>query len=445
MAKKQQKDYFGDVNDHSGSMHNLAEAAMKDYNAYIQNTKESANKYEHDIVVSVVGVGYPRGDQVTRQVVISNPHVLKPLTDWPTNGGTPLYDGIGNIIELHENLPDANEEHVSFLIRITTDGQEIDSVRYTKSSLRSKIQAKMKTGRWTFVARVPRGCRQSMLDLGIPSENVQEWDTTIEGLERATQIDTVATTSYVAARSAGAQSSNTFYTSTANVDESKLLEVNPKEFSLYVVPDYSNGIQVRDFILERRTEFLVGAVYYQLSKSEARVSPNAEILLREVATGKVFEGPEVRKMLGLDTLNNARVHPNHGGGKYDVFIQSSSLNRKLVAPWGVIYRPSKGRPVTQADIDKYLGPKAAAAPAAPAVVQLPTAPATGRPTPSPAKTTVKPVAPPPNTVNGRQVLTYSSRDVARKIAKAVGQSVQDRDALGIVAAHLTQRWFIYAN
>lgn len=448
---KQQKDYIIYVNDHSGSMSRLASAAMKDYNANITATKDAASKYEHDTVVSVIGVGYPRDNDVTRQVVVSNPHVLKPVTDWPVKGGTPLWDGIAAAIELAKSLPDINESHVSVLIQVTTDGQEEHSTKFSRWSggterLRELIAEVTATGRYTFVFRVPKGGRSRIEPLGVPYDNIQEWETTVEGMAKSTAVQAAATTTYFAARSAGARSSNTFYTDTSAVNKSKLKEVDPKEFSLYVVPDYSNGIAVRDFILERRTEFLVGAVYYQLSKSEARVSPSAEILLREVATGKVYEGAEVRKMLGLDTFNNARVHPNHGGGKYDVFIQSSSLNRKLVGNHGVIYRPSKGRPVTQADIDKYLGPKAkAAAPAAPPVVQLPSAPATGRPTPSPAAAPKKAVTGP--TIQGRPVKFFDKRDDAREYARvnnlpkgSVGDAYKLYPASTVAD---DARWFVY--
>ena len=47
------KNYIGFVNDHSGSMWCLAEAAIKDYNANIKAIKDAATKEMLDIVVSV--------------------------------------------------------------------------------------------------------------------------------------------------------------------------------------------------------------------------------------------------------------------------------------------------------------------------------------------------------------------------------------------------------
>lgn len=145
------KNYIGFVNDHSGSMHSLTQAAIKDYNANINGTRDGANAEMLDTVVSVVAIG----GTVNRQVTISNPHVLRPITTWRASGGTPLFTGLLDIIEMHEKLPDADKEDVSFLIMATTDGEATDT--YKRDALRAKIADKLRTGRWTFVFRVPRG------------------------------------------------------------------------------------------------------------------------------------------------------------------------------------------------------------------------------------------------------------------------------------------------
>lgn len=404
------KNYVTYVNDHSGSMQNIARAAAQDYNANIAATKNAASTEMLDTVVSVFGVGMGGGvNQVLRQVTISNPHVLKPITDWPCPGGTPLFDGIGMAIEFNESLPDAQDPNVSFLIQITSDGQEMHSHtkwrdRYT---LGAKIAEMQRTGRWTFVARIPRGCRHYLDGLNIPAGNIVEWDTTAEGMAKATAQTTAAMTSFYAARSKGATSSNVFYTNTSAVDTSKLVDIQSKT-SLYVVPSHQDGVMVRDFILGKRTEYLIGAAFYQLVKTEPRVQPNKLILIRDKKTGAVYAGTEARTMLGLDTFNNARVHPNHGNGNYDIFIQSESVNRKLPANSGVLYWAEKGRPVTAEDM-KYLLPKTNAAPAVPQMMQ---APATGRPTPSPI---AKPLA----------GAMYNSREEARRVARSTGKSVKD--------------------
>lgn len=436
------KIYTGYVNDHSGSMADVAEAAAEDFNAKIAAVKDAASREQLNSIVSVVGIGLDNretGKQVKRQLVVSNPHVLKPLTRWPCPGGTPLYDGIGDIIELHESLPDYADPQVSILIEITTDGQEQHSTTKWRSQnlLKNKIEELQKTGRWTFAARVPPGHASSMREIGIPSGNIYEWNITKEGMAEATVRTQAATNTFYKSKAAGVNSTNVFYTNTQAVDTSKLVNIKDKT-SLYVVDKSQNGGMIKDFILTKRMEYLVGAAFYQLTKTEARVAPTKLILIRDRKTGDVYAGNEARTMIGLDTLNNARLHPNHGNGNYDIFIQSESVNRKLVAGTGVLYWAEKGRPMTEEDL-KYLKPKTVAAPAVPQLVQ---APASGKPTPSPvvAKKASVYLAHPFATVN-QQVQSFVSREEARSYARKHGKSVKDAQAL-CVPWPGGKRWFV---
>ena len=403
-----QKNYVGFVNDHSGSMRLLASAAIKDYNANIDAVKHAANTEMLDTVVSVVGVGFPSDYQVTRQVQISNPHVLKPVTTWPTNGGTPLYDGIGNMIELLRSLPDANNPDVSFLVMITTDGEEMHSTKYNRDSLRRLIEEVSQTGRWTFAIRVPRGANTSLIsNIGIPAGNIQQWDTSVAGLEKSTQVQAQAVTQYYAARSAGLKSSSAFYADASQVNVQALADISNK-VSLYVVPQQDTGIEIRDFVLTKRMQYLKGAAFYQLTKTEARVQPTKLIVVRDRTNGKIYSGKDARKMIGLPDNQNARLHPGDHKN-FDIFIQSTSVNRKLVGGTGVIYWEEIGVPFTDADL-AYLQPK----PAVPAVIQLPAVPVTNRPTPSPI---------PKQVAQARK--TFVTREKARQYARLNGGTLQD--------------------
>lgn len=403
------KNYIGFVNDHSGSMRALAPAAIKDYNANIDAVKHAANTEMLDTVVSVVGVGFPRDYMVTRQVQISNPHVLKPVTAWPTDGGTPLYDGIGNMIALLRSLPDANNPDVSFLVMITTDGEEMHSSRYNRDTLRRLIEEVSQTGRWTFAIRVPRNANTSMIsNIGIPAGNIQQWDTSAAGLEKSTQVQAQAVTQYYAARSSGLKSSSAFYADASQVNVSALVDISNK-VSLYVVDPAKSGIEIRDFILTKRQVYLKGSAFYQLTKTEPRVQHDKLIVIRDRATGKVYSGSDARKMIGLPANQNARLHPGDHKN-YDIFIQSSSVNRKLVGGTGVLYWEEIGKPFTEADL-AYLKPK----PVQPAVVQLPAVPVSTRPTPSPVA--AKALAP--------QRKFFATRNLARAHARAYGGTVKD--------------------
>lgn len=399
------KNYIGFVNDHSGSMQNLAKAAIVDYNATITAVKDAATREMLDTVVSVIGLGLGAG--VQRQVVISNPHVLKPVTSWPTPGGTPLYDAVGDMIELFKSLPDYNNPNVSFLVMTTTDGEELSSRKYNLQMLSREIAELQATGRWTFVFRVPNGYARTIYPLGVPRENIQEWGTTTQGMAESTAATTKAMDTFFTARASGVKSSSVFYANAATVNVNSLKDIS-KDVSLYVVPDADSGIQIRDFILRHRMEYLKGAAFYQLTKTEPRVSHTKMIAIRDRNTGKIYAGKEARDMIGLPNDRNARLHPGDHGN-YDLFIQSESVNRKLVGGTGVLYWKDIGVPFTEADL-AYLKPKADAG-----VVQLPVVAPTNKPTPSPLKPTPKA----PITVY------YASRENARQAARQYNKSVKD--------------------
>lgn len=415
------KQYIGFVNDHSGSMAGVrARAAIGDYNVTIGAVKDAASREMLDTIVSVVAIGIGKNEKgydgygTTRQVVVSNPHVLKPITAWPTPGGTPLYDGVGDMIELFKSLPDYNNPDVSFLVMTTTDGEEGHSSKYTASSLSQEIAKLSATGRWTFVFRVPKGNRREITGrLGVSADNVQEWETTAEGMAKSTAATTQAINTFYASRSAGKTSSTVFYANAAAVDTSALVDITSK-VSLYVVPNEFNGREIRDFILTKRMQYLKGAAFYQLTKTEPRVSHTKLILIRERALpNRIFAGKDARAMIGLPTDRNARLHP--GDHKdFDIFIQSESVNRKLVATTGVVYWEEKGVAFTQEELDKFNG---VAKPVAGPVV-LPAVAPTNKPTPSPLKPTPKAPA--------VTVYTFDSREQARKFARSNGKSVKDK-------------------
>ena len=434
------KNYIGFVNDHSGSMSKHARAAIADYNTNINAVKDAATREMLDTVVSVVGVGIGNSGYGTeRQVVISNPHVLKPIKDWQTNGGTPLYDGIADMINLFKGLPDANKEDVSFLVMVTSDGEEAHSRQYSETSLAQLIKEVSSTGRWTFVLRVPVNANMGRIQsLGIPLDNIQKWDTSsAAGISASTAQTTAAMDGYFAARSTGVRGSSAFYADAAKVDISALVDVT-KETSLYVVQPDQMGIEIRDFILKHRMEYLKGSAFYQLTKTESRVSHTKLIAIRARNTGKIFAGNDARKMIGLPTDRNARLHPGDHG-QYDIFIQSESVNRKLVAGTGVLYWAKIGKPFTEADL-AYLQPKAAVAPGP---VVLPAVTATNKPTKSPIPVQRRPVGP---HVNGKPARFFQTRELARDHARTVKkkmEDVKDRTVTSVEGVPAGQRWFVY--
>ena len=417
------KNYILFLNDHSGSMSGLTSAAARDYNATIKAIKDAATAEMLDTVVFVTEVGVG-GAGFQHAVVASNPHVLREKTKWIASGGTPMNRALESAIEVMHRMPDIAKEDVSVLVMITSDGDFTDVASPALLELMKKLQA---TGRWTFVARLPAIYRKDKVAaLNIPQDNILSWETTSKGMEAASVKTQAAVSSYFTARSAGLKSSSSFYADASKVDITSLTDIS-KKVSLYVVPAEANGIEIRDFVLTKRMEYLKGSAFYQLTKTEAKVGHQKQILVRDRASGKVFAGAEARQMIGLPTDRNARLHPGDHKN-FDLFIQSESVNRKLVGGTGLLYWAEIGVPFTATDL-AYLQPKAptAAAPAAPAVVQLPAVPVSTTPTKSPI-----PVTP--------QFVYFETREEARIFAANV--DVRQSDILRNPTGPKGKKWSI---
>lgn len=349
MTQPQFKNYIGFSRDHSGSMSHIARHAARDYNNSIASIREAAETNNQDTIVSVVECGYGHTNQVRRVITNSNVSTLQPITEsaYSANGrGTPLWDSVGELIEMFEAVPDADDKNVSFLIMVTTDGAENASRKYSAQSIAAKIHQLQATDRWTFVFRVPRGDARDLARKGIPEGNIQEWDQTQRGVETATARDKEAFNNYFSARATGQTATKKFYTDLSNVssaDVAVALTDVSSEVQIWPVGPADHDADIRNFVESRLngSAMLKGAGFYQLTKTEPEVQDHKKILIRDRTTHGVYFGTAARQMLGLPGYGTVRVTPgNHGN--FDIFIQSTSVNRKLKSGTSLVYWPDVG-------------------------------------------------------------------------------------------------------
>lgn len=343
------KNYIGISRDHSGSMRALARPAARDYNDNIAVIAENADQFGIDSIVSVVECGHGNTATVKRVVVNSSAKALKPIgeRDYICDGpGTPLFDSVGDLIDLFESVPDADDPNVSFMVMAVTDGYENASRKWTANRLRDKIAQLQRTDRWTFVFRVPKGhARNLQRSFGIHEGNILEWDQTQRGVEVAQQRTREAFTQYYTDRSQGKTSTTRFYADLANVAPAQVeavLENVSSEVSLWPVT-VKDELELRRFVEKRTTPapLLKGGAFYQLSKAED-VQPRKLIAIRDRVSKAIYAGPAARQLLSLPTTHEVKLSPGNTG-HYDVFIQSTSVNRKLVPGTEVLYWPKVGQ------------------------------------------------------------------------------------------------------
>jgi hypothetical protein len=94
-------------------------------------------------------------------------------------------------------------------------------------------------------------------------------------------------------------------------------------------------VVISDFVNSQGISFKKGRGFYQLTKSEKVQSYKEIILINKF--GEIFNGSQVRKMLGLNEHSEGRLSSNNLLDDYKIFIQSTSFNRKLQANTMFLY------------------------------------------------------------------------------------------------------------
>jgi hypothetical protein len=113
-----------------------------------------------------------------------------------------------------------------------------------------------------------------------------------------------------------------------------LAAVMPGRFQVLEV---DKDATIRDFVEDNGAVFKKGRGFYQFTKTE-NVQASKEVVLVDKKTGDMYSGDKAREMLGAPPGVAVRVRPGEGDLKgYDAFIQSTSVNRRLVGGTKFLY------------------------------------------------------------------------------------------------------------
>lgn len=244
-------------------------------------------------------------------------------------GMTALVDAAVKSQEDLETTSQLYGDH-AFLTFILTDGAENNSKtsRYAAQAYLASLPEN-----WTVAYLVPdrQGSHYVQQFLGASEGNVALWDTaTSAGLVDAVSTIRTATDTFMSNRTRGVRGSrNVFSTGVEAVNKQTVrAALDPLDKSKYSLYDVTGDTRIDDFVKRQRGSYNVGKGYYQLTKTED-IQPQKNIIVVEKATGKAFYGAEARHLIGLPDGQRARVKPD-ANPLYDIFVQSTSLNRKLL-------------------------------------------------------------------------------------------------------------------
>ena len=307
--------YIAIIRDHSASMAGIAKGAMDDYNLTIQGIKDSQREGDLTFITVVeCGVGHLAENRFAEiGVLVEN---VRPITSYSTSGsGTPLLDAVGNAITNYENR----------------------SKFFNTRTISEQIRSRQATDRWTFVFRGPKGSTKTFRDLGVAEGNIMEWEQTTADLARSTVVTTQGISNYFVARSAGKTSSTAFFAN-INVPKEQVKAAVADTTSNFYLLNVDYDSRIDDLVTSKFGSYQVGRGFYQLTKLEKAVQDYKEIALLDKTTRKIYSGTgNVRSLLGLPTYGSVKLVPGDHKN-YDIFIQSTSVNRKLIGGTKMLYK-----------------------------------------------------------------------------------------------------------
>lgn len=329
--------------DHSASMEAVAEAAKTDFNNLIDSIRAQSGIGQNiGIFIEEFGNGQSPGYRCSTKN--APPGQVNHLQSYDSVGMTPLFDAVMQLLHEMNSVPNADDSETAFLVMVLTDGQNNQGM-YNARDVARKIKELQATDRWTITFRTPIGGKRTLTQLGIPEDNILEWEAgdAIE-LERSAVATASAVSGYLAQRTQGVTASRTFYhtpdtsrLTTANVTAS-MTDVTDKIKEFFLVQAAEDGMKIQDFCLLKNGRFRLGEGFYELVKKE-RLQDEKMILVQFGHKYYAGTGSQARQLLGLPLTGEIRIQPSADKNRV-IFVQSKAPNRKLLAGQRVVILPN---------------------------------------------------------------------------------------------------------
>lgn len=311
------------VLDASGSMQNHRNTVVKVADEQIKLLAKRSTELNQETRVTV----YVFQDRYTINCVFYDKDVLRMPSlrgHYEPLGNTPLVASTLKAIGELKQTPQLYGNH-AFLVYVITDGGE--NCQGDVVGLQRTFQ--MLEDNWTVAAFVPNVvCKQQAEAYGFPRANIAIWDAS-GSAEEIGKAMSVATDNYMTARTTGTRGTkNLFNLQVGALDATALKALQSLHAGQYRWLDVQYVSQIAAYV-EKLTgrAYKMGEAYYQLTKPE-KIQADKSVAVLDQASKKVYVGAEARKLLGLPDYEvkvAPAQHPN-----YTLFVQSKSVNRKLV-------------------------------------------------------------------------------------------------------------------
>lgn len=125
-------------------------------------------------------------------------------------------------------------------------------------------------------------------------------------------------------------------TETATIYREGLIPVSPGRFQSFKLESDS---PIKQFVESMDITFKKGRGFYELTKPSV-IQEKKEVVIEDRDSGDMFTGEEARNLLGIPYGTRGKVNAGRSS-KYNFFIQSTSVNRKLLKGTKFMYEVSE--------------------------------------------------------------------------------------------------------
>ncbi len=339
MTEKQKINRVLFILDRSGSMRGILPNAIQALNANINALREELAAKKQAATVTLISFSTEASLHFFNKPINEVKEITK--NEITADGGTALFDAVGMGIQQLIDLPVGKDEDVSNLVIAITDGEEIHSQKYNADKLRKLMQQVQATDVWTLTFLVPRGYSNSLVNrFNIPAGNVAEWDTSAAGVKNYESQIRKGFSTYTTARAAGQSAVKSFFVDLSSVSTRDVKQLDDLSHIVTVL-SVDKDDEIKPFMERKTGAFKKGTVFYQLvgGKDHAdKVQDYKKVLILEKGKSQVYGGDDARQVLGLPDATT-KIRPGDLD-RFDLFIQSTSTNRKIKAGTKVIYMPT---------------------------------------------------------------------------------------------------------
>lgn len=324
------------VLDESYSMTDHAATLIKQTDGLIRHLATRSQELDRETRVSIWVFGW----HTDVRCIVWDKDVLRlpSIRDFYEPGGnTALIDATMDAVNSHLDIPTGHGEH-AFLVYVLTDGKENDSVVYGPPELRWKLS--QLPDNWTVAALVPDTAGvEYARRVGFQPGNIDTWDAaTAQGIEDVGVRIRETTDRWQDDRTRGVKSTTGLFSTGVDAVNARTVRQSglvPLTKGSYDLREVTERVAIKDWVEDTiHMRYVVGHGFYQLSKPEL-VQSGKQLAIVSKADNTVYVGDSARRLTGLPDID-VRVRPDVNP-EYDVFVQSTSTNRKLIPGTRFLY------------------------------------------------------------------------------------------------------------